>query len=136
MTLRAVAPSVGGGGDTGVQSVTGSVVDNTDPQNPVIVSDPTKVDTLTGTAFVYAVNSGGTQTAMPYSNGIMGSSIAQRTSSGQLRTQDPVTDTDTVNLRYLNNMPAITSAGGNLTIPAGTLASQLQALADAIDPAP
>lgn len=39
-------------------------------------------------------------------------------------------------LTKLANVAQITAAGGNLIIPAGTLQSVLQALADAIDPAP
>jgi hypothetical protein len=51
---------VEGGGD-GVQSVTGSMVNNTDPLNPVINSDSTKLDKSVTPLAVYATDAGGNQ---------------------------------------------------------------------------
>lgn len=39
---------IGSGAGSGVQSVTGSMVDNTDPLNPVVLSDATKADLVGG----------------------------------------------------------------------------------------
>lgn len=85
MTLRAVAPGAGGGGGDAVESVTGTMVDNTDPKNPVIGSDNTKLNVATGTSRVYAINGSGTQTTLPYSAGTVGSTIATRTADGTLQ---------------------------------------------------
>jgi hypothetical protein len=50
----------GGGGD-GVQSVSGSMVNNTDPLNPVINSDSTKLDKSVTPLSVYATDGSGNQ---------------------------------------------------------------------------
>ena len=42
--------------DVRVQSVTGSMVDNTDPANPIINSDSTKQDTLVSGTNIKTIN--------------------------------------------------------------------------------
>jgi len=121
MTLRAVSPSVGGGGTTvtsvngqsgdvvldaadvgAVASVSGTMVDNTDPLNPVILSDPTKVSTSSTANVLYGTASGGVQTTVTYSTSPTQSTVVYRTATGQIQAATPTTDAAVTTKLYVD----------------------------------
>src|SRR5690606_4633453 len=103
MTLRAVAPGAGGAGG-GVETVTGTMVDNTDPQNPVINSDPTKLTTVSTPNIVYRTSGSGAQSTITLSTAATASTLPFRSAAGQFNVGTPVTADNVATKGYVDGL--------------------------------